>query len=135
LGKLSWKIYISRSLGKKCLLFFFFPWKLQAKCCYLIEKILSYKILFFNIGTAISSAFSPVLSKSVHAAPIAIFWRGTKLRRNVFWPLFSYKRSRLSTPVKQQYAIQIMAFHHPKGWPKHKSLLIIFVEQTKHWKI
>ena len=34
----------------------------------LIEKILSYKTLFFNIVTTIGYALSPAMNKSLHAA-------------------------------------------------------------------
>jgi len=37
-----------------------------------IEQILSYKILFFNIGTTISSAFSPAMNKSLHNVLVKI---------------------------------------------------------------
>jgi len=45
------------------------PWKLQqgAQYHYLIEQILSYKKLFFNTVTAISSAFLPAMNKTLHA--------------------------------------------------------------------
>ena len=38
----------------------------------MIQQILSYKTLFFNIVTTISSAFLPVMNKSLHAALITI---------------------------------------------------------------
>jgi len=38
----------------------------------MIEQILGYKILFFNIITTISYAFSPAMNKSLHAALIKI---------------------------------------------------------------
>ena len=38
----------------------------------MIEQILSYKTLFFNIVTAIRNAFSPATNKSLHAALIRI---------------------------------------------------------------
>ena len=36
------------------------------------EQILSYKILFFNIVTTISSAFSPAMNKSLHTVLVKI---------------------------------------------------------------
>ena len=38
----------------------------------MIQQILSYKTLFFNIVTTISSAFLPVINKSLHEALITI---------------------------------------------------------------
>ena len=38
----------------------------------LIEQILSYKRVFFNTVTTTSSAFSPAMSKSLHAALVTI---------------------------------------------------------------
>ena len=47
------------------------PWKLQqierAQELYLIEQILRYKSLFFNIVTTISYVFPPEMNKSLHA--------------------------------------------------------------------
>jgi len=43
---------------------------------YLIKQIFSYKILFFNIVTNISYAFSPAMNKSLHAALIKICTSG-----------------------------------------------------------
>ena len=46
---------------------YLFPWELQqiqgTKVRYLMERFLSYKMLFFNIVTTISYAFSPVMIK------------------------------------------------------------------------
>ena len=36
----------------------------------LIEQMLSYKMLFFNIATTISCAFSPAMNENLHAAHI-----------------------------------------------------------------
>jgi len=51
---------------------YLFPMELQqiqrAQWHYLIEHILSYKMLFFNVVTTISSAFLPVMNKSLYAA-------------------------------------------------------------------
>ena len=56
-----------------------FPCKLQqtqrAKYC-LIEQILSYKKLLFNIVTTINYAFSPAMNKSLHATHIKIRTQG-----------------------------------------------------------
>ena len=59
---------IHTSLQKQCLLF---PLKLQhikrAQRHYLIQQILSYTTLFFNIVITISYAFSPATNNSLHA--------------------------------------------------------------------
>ena len=57
---------------------YLFPWKLQqrTKLHYLIEQILSYKTLFFNIVTTNSYAFSPAKKKSLHATLVVICTSG-----------------------------------------------------------
>ena len=56
--------------------FYLFLWKLQqiqwAQSHYLIEQILSYKTLFFNIVT-ISYAFPSAMNKSLHVALVKIY--------------------------------------------------------------
>jgi len=55
---------------------YLFSWKVQQiqRTClqYLIEQILSYKTLFFNVVTTISNAFLPVINKSLRATPVKI---------------------------------------------------------------
>ena len=57
---------------------YLFPWKRQqrTKLHYLIEQILSYKTLFFNIVTTNSYAFSPAKKKSLHATLVVICTSG-----------------------------------------------------------
>jgi len=43
---------------------------------YLIEQILSYKTLFFDIVTAIGYAISPAMNKNLHAALLKICTSG-----------------------------------------------------------
>ena len=54
---------------------------------YLIEQILSYRVLFFNVVTMASYAFSPVMNKSLHAVLIKICSRGDPL---LLSPLLKY---------------------------------------------
>ena len=61
---------------------YLFPWKWQqiqrAEKHSWIEKILSYKTLFFNVVTAISYAFLPVMYKNKHVMLVKIYithWR------------------------------------------------------------
>lgn len=55
-----------------------FPCKLQqrSQSHYLIEQILIYKTLFFNIVTTISCAFSPAMEKRLHATLIKVYTSG-----------------------------------------------------------
>ena len=51
-------------------------WKIQqiqrASQCYLVECVLSYKMLFFNLVTTVSSAFPSAINKSLHAVHVKI---------------------------------------------------------------
>ena len=53
---------------------YLYPWKLQqiqkAQECYLIEEILRYETLFFNIDTTISYTFSSAVNRSLHVVLI-----------------------------------------------------------------
>jgi len=55
-------------------------WKIKqikkAQRFYLIEEILSYKTLFYNIVTTTSYAFLPAMNKNLHATPVKIHTSG-----------------------------------------------------------
>ena len=77
-GCIEWRGIVWGCIYEDCLesnACWLFLWKLQQlqrAQYYLIEQILSYKALFFNTATTTSSAFSPVMNKSLHAILIKI---------------------------------------------------------------
>jgi len=59
---------------------YFFPWKLsqlqKAQSQFLMKQIFSYKTLFFNVVTTISSVFLPAMIKSLCATLVKIYASG-----------------------------------------------------------
>jgi len=80
-------IYVGLSISNASYLF---PWKQpqiqRAQYHYLIEQILSYKTLFFNIVITTSYAFSLVMNKSLHATLVKICTsRGDHCHCHQYW--------------------------------------------------
>ena len=70
----------------------------------LIEQILSFKILFFNIVTTVSYAFSSAMNKSLHAVLIKICASRGDLLIHSFYDRVIARKRLLTQPL----------FHWPK---------------------